>query len=327
MTILGIRTDVPPGRIRPPGALVPGMRGEMRSHDSLSNLAAAQYGVVSFRQLIGLGFSKGAIWRMSEARRLCRIHRGVYAVGHAKLSKHGRCLAAVLACGEGAVLSHNSAAWLWGLRGDCPRVAEVTIGGHGHRRKGIWAHRVGGLAPEDRREIQKVPTTSLPRTLIDLAATGTVRRIESMLERAERLDILDPGEIDAILRRSRGHAGAGRLRTAAAVYRQPVFSRARSERLFLALIEKAGLPPPALNTFVAGQEVDAYWEPERFAVEVDGWGTHRTRAAFERDPLRQEDLLLAGISSIRITARRIELKPAQVAQRLAQHLERRRPRH
>jgi hypothetical protein len=297
----------------------------MRSHEDLSRLADAQYGVVTFRQLIGLGFSKGAIWRMSEARRLCRMHRGVYAVGHTELSRYGRCLAAVLACGDGAVLSHKSAAWLLGLRGDCPRVAEVTVIGHGHRRKGIWTHRVGGLARGDRIELDRIPATSLPRTLLDIAGTGTVRQTESMLERAERLGTLDSGSIDAILRRSHGHPGSGRLRTAAAIYRQPVFSRARSERLFLALIAKAGLPTPALNVFVAGQEVDAYWEAERFAVEVDGWGTHRTRAAFERDPLRQEDLLLAGISSIRVTARRIEREPEEVALRLAQHLGRRQP--
>jgi len=114
----------------------------MRSHEDLSRLADAQYGVVTFRQLIGLGFSKGAIWRMSEARRLCRMHRGVYAVGHTELSRYGRCLAAVLACGDGAVLSHKSAAWLLGLRGDCPRDADVTVIGHGHRRPANQSRQV-----------------------------------------------------------------------------------------------------------------------------------------------------------------------------------------
>src|SRR3954468_6818334 len=102
------------------------MRGEMRSHYALAKLAEAQHGVVSFRQLRELGFSKGHISRAFEADRLKRIHRGVYAVGHARLSGQGRCLAAVLACGNGAVLSHHSAAWLWGLLPRCPHEASVT---------------------------------------------------------------------------------------------------------------------------------------------------------------------------------------------------------
>jgi hypothetical protein len=297
----------------------------MRSHEELARLAAAQYGVVSFQQLRELGFSKGAIWRMSEARRICRIHRGVYGVGHAELSDHGRSLAAVLACGDGAALSHGSAAWLWGLQGACPKPAEVSVPGHGHRRKGVWVRRVTTITDRDRATVEKILTTSLPRTFLDLASTRTQRGTEALLERAERLGRLDLDGIGSILDRSSGVAGASCLRAATEIYRGPVFSRARSERLFLALIKKAGLPRPALNTFVEGHEIDAFWETERFAVEVDGWDTHRTRAAFERDPLRQENLLLAGISSIRVTARRIEREPEQVADRLSQHLALRKP--
>jgi very-short-patch-repair endonuclease len=110
--------------------------------------------------------------------------------------------------------------------------------------------------------------------------------------------------------------GSPRLRQALALYREPIIARALTERRFLALIDKARLPRPAVNTFVAGFEIDAYWERERFAVELDGWDTHRTRAAFERDPLRLEELKLAGIDAIRITARRIEREPGRVAKRL-----------
>jgi very-short-patch-repair endonuclease len=112
-----------------------------------------------------------------------------------------------------------------------------------------------------------------------------------------------------MLRRRHGERGTGRLRRALRIYRDPAYSRSRTELLFLDLVKKAKLPRPATNTFVAGHEIDAYWEAERFAVEVDGWDTHRTRKAFESDPLRQEDLKLAGIDSIRITARRIEREP------------------
>jgi very-short-patch-repair endonuclease len=300
------------------------MREEMRSHEGLADLAERQHGVVSRRQLLQLGFSKSAIGRSSIADRLRRVHRGVYAVGHARLSDHGRCFAAVLACGDGAVLSHGSAAWLLGLQGVCPRPVEVTIPAHGHRRRGIWSHRTKALGPMDREVVDGIPTTSRARTYLDLAQVKSIRSLESMLERAERQGRLDLSAIDAILADHRGDPGTGRLLEATAIYRDPAFFRARSERLFRTLIRKADLPPPAMNTVIAGLEIDAYWEAERFAVEVDGWGTHRTRAAFERDPLRQEDLLLAGISSIRITARRIEREPAEVARRLAKHLASRR---
>jgi hypothetical protein len=138
------------------------------------------------------------------------------------------------------------------------------------------------------------------------------------------MDLLDLAKIDELLARSGRHRGRQRLRQALELHRDPVFSRARSERLFLALVKKAGLPPPAINTFVAGHEIDAYWDAEHFAVEIDGWSTHRTRASFERYRLRQEELKLAGIDSIRISARRLERAPARVAENLERLLAQRR---
>jgi very-short-patch-repair endonuclease len=300
------------------------MREEMRSHARLAELAEAQYGVVSYRQLQRLGFSAAAIGRSSGANRLLQVHRGVYAVGHGSISDHGRCMAAVLACGNRAVLSHASAGWLWGLLPRCPVEAEVTIPRHGRRRSGIKAHHPTSLSPSEWGSLERIPVTSLARTLLDLAATGPAWRLEQAIERAERLGRLDLIEIDALLRRRCGEGGTRRLHGALDIYRDPASSRSRTELLFLDLVKKAKLPRPATNTFVAGYEIDAYWEAERFAVEVDGWDTHRTRKAFESDPLRQEDLKLAGIDSIRITARRIEREPHMVAKRLATLLTQRR---
>jgi very-short-patch-repair endonuclease len=169
-----------------------------------------------------------------------------------------------------------------------------------------------------------IPVTTIPRVLFDLASAGSPRLLRQAIDRAERLGRLDLIDIDGLLHRNAGRPGAKRLRQALEIYRDPVFSRARSELLFLDLIRKARLPRPALNTFIAGYEIDAYWEREMFAAEVDGWETHRTRAAFEADPLRQERLKLAGIDSIRITARRIERKPGEVAKSLGILLARRR---
>jgi very-short-patch-repair endonuclease/predicted transcriptional regulator of viral defense system len=291
----------------------------------LAKLAERQYGVVSYRQLRELGYSKGAIGRDSGAKLLCRVHRGVYAVGHLSLSRRGRCLAAVLACGPGSVLSHVSAAWLWRLRAHLPAEVEVSAVRTGGKRPGICVHHAPTLLAGDRVEVDGIPATTLPRTLLDLAVSGPARNLEHAIERAERHDLLDLDEIDGMLRRrQRRVAGSRRLLDALEIYRDPGFTRSRAELLFLDVVRRAGLPRPSTNVFVAGYELDAYWEMERFAVEVDGWDTHKTRAAFEADPVRQEDLKLAGIDSIRLTARRIERKPQAVGRRLSELLSQRR---
>ncbi|HSS03675.1 MAG TPA: hypothetical protein VLK89_00615 [Solirubrobacterales bacterium] len=169
-----------------------------------------------------------------------------------------------------------------------------------------------------------VPLTAVPRTLLDLAARPRLKLAEHALERSERLGLLDTTALDSLIARSGRHAGRNRLRAALSIYRDPAFSRSRPERVFLDLTLKAGLPRPAINTFVAGHEIDAYWEKERFAVEIDGYETHGTRVAFERDPMRLESLKLAGIDAVRITARRLELDPKGVVERIGALLERRR---
>ncbi|HEV7769159.1 MAG TPA: type IV toxin-antitoxin system AbiEi family antitoxin domain-containing protein [Solirubrobacterales bacterium] len=295
----------------------------MRSHKRLARLADRQYGLVSTRQLQALDYSTAAVDRAIKAGRLHRVHRGVYAVGYRRLDDHGRCLAAVGACGEGTLLSHASAAWLWGLLPTCPSIPEVTVPRSGHRRQRIRVHHTPSLRTEDRVEAERIPVTSLARTLLDVAATGSRRRLDSAIQRAERTGLLDLGPIDSLLERRMGAPGTKPLRSAIEIYRHDGFFRARSERLFLALVKQAGLPRPAINHFIAGHEVDAYWEAERFAVEVDGWEGHRSRDSFENDPLRIENLKLAEIEAIRITARRIEREPQAVGERLKVFLDRR----
>jgi predicted transcriptional regulator of viral defense system len=299
------------------------MREEMRSQQELAELARQQHGVVSYRQLRRLGLSKGHVHRAREAGRLHPVHRGVYAVGHPYLSPHGRCMAAVLVFAEGAVLSHRSAAWLWGIGPLGPRAVEVTVAARGNQRQGLQVHRVWALLDRERAKRDGIPVTSVARTLLDLAGTVSEKQLERAVERAKRRGKLDLIAIDAMLARRSGY-GAERLQQALCLYRKPVSERARSELLFLDAIEAKGLPVPGINTFVAGCEIDAYWEAERFAVEVDGWETHGTRAAFEDDRLRQEELKLAGIDSIRVAARRIEREPDAVATRIGLLLARRR---
>jgi very-short-patch-repair endonuclease len=300
------------------------MREEMRSHAAVAELAAGQFGLVTYAQLRRLGFASGSIGRSSKALRLHRVHRGVYSVGHELLSDHARCLAAVMSSGHGAVVSHQAAAWLWRLLPTCPKVIDVTVPRHGGRRAEIALHHSSTLSPEEHGRFGPIPVTALPRTLLDLAATTSPRFTWGAIDRAERRDVLNLTEIDAMLKRRYGHRGAERLRKALVIYREPGFYRARSERLLRRTVRKAGLSPPLINTWVGKFEIDAYWEEERFAVEVDGWEAHRTRKAFENDRLRQEEMKLAGIESIRISARRIESEPAEVGRRLAILLTRRR---
>lgn len=295
----------------------------MRSHSRLTNLAERQYGIVSYRQLRELGFSKGHVYRAHEADRLRRIHRGVYAVGHSQLSPYGLCRAALLAFNDNAVLSHRSAGWLWGLFSVCRKEVDITFAGKGCR-KGIRIHRVIAIADRDVATLNRMHVTTVPRTLLDIAASEPKRELNRAVDRARRRNLLDLDTMDRMLERRLRVPGAAQLKQALDLYRKPVFDRARSELLLLDALEKEGERLPVLNSWVGKWEIDAYWESERFAVEVDGWETHGSREAFENDRLRQEEMKLAGIDSIRISARRIETEPQQVAKRIRTLLAQRR---
>jgi hypothetical protein len=288
-------------------------------------MARRQHGVVSVRQLRGpLGYSESAIGRAAAVGRLHRLHRGVYAVGHRRISRQGRCLAAVLACGPKALLSHRSAAWLWGISTRDPFPVEVVTPVSRKPRPPIVIHYARGLAAGDRDMQEGVPVTALARTLIDFAAVARPYQLDRSLERAEELKLFDLREVESMLDRTRGHPGHGRLRRAIELYREPVFSRSRLERRFLALVTEAGLPRPATGFNVVGYELDLYWPQERFAVELDVFETHGTRAAFERDRLRHEDLKLMGVEMVRVTGGRLDREPGPVIERIARLLELRR---
>ncbi len=294
-------------------------------HHALADLAKRQCGVVSIRQLLGsLGYSQSAVGRATASGRLHRVHRGVYAVGHTRISLRGHCLAAVLACGPGALLSHASAAWLWEISNRSPAPFEVTGPVRRRPRPPIRLHHTRALATEDCGCIDGIPVTALPRTLLDLAAKVPRDRLERALDRAERLELFDLGPVESLLERAVGHPGASRLRRALGIYRAPDLVRSEFERRFLDLVRKAGLPSPTANFNVAGYELDMYWQKERFAIELDVYETHGTRAAFENDRRRQEDLKLMGTEMIRVTAPRFDREPTQVIERVARLLEQRR---
>lgn len=294
------------------------------AHHPLADLAARQHGVVSIRQLEALGYSRATVSRAARMGRLHRLHRGVYAVGHKSLTWEGRCLAAVLACAPNAVASHVSAAWFWGLLASRPGTFHVTAPTRRRPKTAIRLH-YARMADGDRTVRDGIPVTALPRTLLDLAATLSAGRLDRAIERSEEHGSFDLREVDALLGRAGHHPGISRLRRALAIYRDdPVFTRSRLERRFLDLVKSAGLPVPAMNFNEAGYELDAYWPPERFAVELDVYETHGSHASFERDRLRQEDLKLAGIEMTRVTGPRLDREPSQVVERVAALLEQRR---
>ena len=165
-----------------------------------------------------------------------------------------------------------------------------------------------------------IRVTSVARVLLDVAAGAHPKRLSRMLERSEELKLFDLAPVEAVLERNKGHHGFRALRRAIALYKPAPFSRSGLERRFLALVQEAGLPQPSTGYNELGFELDVYWPEQRFAVELDTFETHGTRAAFERDRLRQEELKLAGIEMIRVTEARLEREPAQVIARVSRLL-------
>lgn len=302
------------------------MPDKWRSHSrAVAELAARQHGVVSIRQLEALGISRDAAARAARDGLAHRVFPGVYAIGHLDLSEHGHCLAAVLASGPNAVLSHYSAGWLWGVTRAEPAPYEVTAPIPRRRKPPrIVVHYARHLSPVDRAVVDNIPVTAVPRVFLDLAARDRKGRLRGYMERAEELGLLDLREIHELLDRTRGHHGWGRLRRAAAFYEVPAeFTRSKFERRFLAAVKADRLPHPAANYNLLGYELDLYWEEQRFAVELDTYGTHGTHEAFERDRVRAEDLLVLGVTMIRVTDIRFYREPEAVISRVRQLLEER----
>jgi very-short-patch-repair endonuclease len=289
----------------------------------LAVLAREQHGVVSVWQLRELGYSKESLRHAVKTGRLHRVYRGAYAVAHDAVSRHARCRAAVLSCGEGALLSHRSAAWLWGLTRRFALPVEVTADSPRQTREAIRIHSAEALVDEDRGSAEGIPVTAMPRTLLDFAAVDP-RYLSQALDNAQHMGALDLIAVDTLIARSRGFRGVGRLRDALKPHRTPAYTRSGLERRFLELVRQAKLEPPSMNLFVGEYELDAYWPAERFAVELDTYDYHGSPSAFENDRVRQESLKLAGIEMTRITGTRMDREPRQVTSRLRQLLSQRR---
>jgi hypothetical protein len=289
-------------------------RSAVRGPDAtrlIRDLAERQHGVVARRQLIAGGLSCALIDQRVNCGALLIVHRGVYAIGPRRWDLRERLMAAVLACGDGAVLSHASAARLWGIRGSRGPV-EVTRASGGTPRRGIRAHQVRLQADEMTTHVA-IPITTIERTLLDIAPRLDRQQMERAVVEADRSGHLQWGVLRRVIAGGRGRPGVGLIR-AVAKAADPAAKEARSppEIDLLALCRDTGLPTPVVNVLVEDHLVDFYWPAQRLVVETDSYTYHGDPLSFERDHRRTAELTLAGYEVRRVTREMLEGSPEQV---------------
>ena len=276
--------------------------------------------MVSRRQLLALGFSSQAIKTLVSRERIHRLHRGVYALGHPRLRAQGRWMAAVLACGDGAALSHLDAAALHDLRRIGSGKIHVTAPSR-HNLPGIRAHYGSTLHPQDATTVDGIPVTGLARTYLDLAEILTHDRLIDALEAGQRQNRLDVTALQAVIGRNPGRHGIEPL-TAAIVELgdEPPLLQSPAEQAFRALVRNHHLPRPQFNVYVEGELVDAVWWEQRLVAEVDGWNFHRSRRSFANDRRRDRKLVKANLRAVRYTSDEVMGEPEAVAAELSELL-------
>ena len=277
-------------------------------------LAGRQHGVISLEQLKLAGLGRHPVAHRVKTGWLRPLHRGVYLVGPLE-SAHSRLMAAALAAGPGALISHYPAAVLWGLRAPREGPVDVTIPDRRARnRPGIRVH-TARLHPHDATRRLGIPVTSAARTLLDLAASEPTALLERAVNEAEVQRRVSLHSLIEQFSRYPRHRGTAALKDAMRL--EPKLTRSRAERLMLALIREAGLPIPDTNVIVAGHEIDMLWRDQRLMVEIDSWEFHSVRRSFEHDRERDQALVAAGWRVVRVTWRQITRERIRVAATLA----------
>ena len=280
--------------------------------ESIGRVAGRQRGYVTRAQLVELGLGPGAIRSRVKLRRLILIHRGVYAVGHAPEAPRDRAYAAVLACGPNGVLSHSSAASLWGIYDRWWMPFEVIVTWD-RRRPGIKTHQAK-LANGDVRRHLGIRVTSPARTVFDIAPRLTDKALNRAVNELRIKRLLKLEQLAELATRLPRHPGASRVKPLVETSRGP--TRSELEDAFVAFTERFGLPRPEMNARVAGYEVDALFREQRVIVELDGYEFHGTRQAFEKDRERDATTLAAGYRTVRITWERLTQAAEKEAERL-----------
>jgi very-short-patch-repair endonuclease len=285
----------------------------------IARFARSQHGIVTATQLEGLGLGERGAGHRAASGRLHRLHRGVFATERPR--RQGRWLAAVLACGRGAALSHASAAALWGLVPDPAATVHVNVAGAKRRgRTGITLHRAE-LGEEDVTTHEGIPCTTLARTFVDVASTIDRDRLRRAIGLAEERGEFDLGAVRRQLARMRGQRGCAALAVAIAGFEDSQIPRSVAEARFLVLVRKARLPKPEVNTWIplpegGGYRPDFLWRDQCLIAEVDGRSHHALRRAFDHDRRRDRRLVRAGLVTVRFPARDVLNDPASVAREL-----------
>jgi hypothetical protein len=283
-------------------------------------IAARQGGVISAKQLRDVGLNASAVRLRAERGRLIRLHRGVYAYGHAQLTLDGHLWAAVLACGGpgAAALSHRTGAAAWDLLPFPIGRLELITFNAGRSTAQLRVHRSRTLDPEADVVLRGgLPVTTVARTLLDLAAVLSPHRLERLVGRAELLRLFDLVAIEAAIERAPRNGPRLRAAIAAVAARPPEYTRSPLEDRFLELVDRFALPRPLVNAQVNGVEVDFVWPEHRLIVETDGAAAHLTRRAFQDDRRRDARHQLAGYRVLRYTDADVDGRPAEVAAEVA----------
>jgi very-short-patch-repair endonuclease len=298
------------------------MRGSDAIEEAIHALARRQHGVVARRQLLRVGLGEDALDHRLVSGRLVRIEPGVYALGHRELRREGNVLAVVLGAGEHALLSHRSAAALWGIRPWSSRFVEITVRGHKGvaQREGRRVHRCVDLHDEEITVESGIPTTTVARTLLDLAAVVPAHHLRRAVERSEQAELFDLVDVRRVLDAHPGRPGRRALTVLLADFHDHGETRTRSdlEAIMLQLCLDYDLPRPQVNRYDGVRESDFRWPLHRLVVEVDSWTFHgRTRRAFDGDRARDRARLRDGWRVARFTDRQLLADPAGVARELA----------
>jgi very-short-patch-repair endonuclease len=281
-------------------------------------LARNQHGVLSREQLLEVGYSRHAIDHRIKTRRLFPLHRGVYAVGRPNVTDHGRWMASVLASGEGAVLSHGSAAALWRMGAEIRDVIETSLPSpFQHLRPGLRIYRRPSLQPHETTTEYGIPVTTPVQTLIDLVPRLDRPAVERMINEADKYNLTNPPQLRRALDERAGEPGVAAL---GQILDRRTFrlTKEELERRFLPLVRKAGLPVPLAGRIVNKFEVDFYWPDLGLVVEADGLRYHRTPAEQARDRLRDQAHTAAGLTQLRFTHEQVRYEPEYVVRILAQ---------
>jgi hypothetical protein len=301
----------------------PHIGGERSVRPELRHLAERQHGVVSRTQLLAIGLSPRAVDGRVARGWLIPLHRGVYAVGHRPLAMRGHLLAAALAAGSEAVVSHRAAAQLWRLlagpataTADASPVVDVTVPTSRRGSARVRIHR-SRLRSDERGRIARIPVTSLSRTLLDLAAVIEREPLEEAINQARVSRLTDRLSLHELIERHPGRRGVAALRAILGGEAMAVgITKSALEQRFAALIRRAGIPAPRRNEPIeAGGrffEVDCAWPSGRLLVELDGQAVHGTKRAFESDRERDRLLVAAGWRVVRVTWRQLRGEPERI---------------